>query len=782
MRILITRNVIYNYLLNSRSLRSILSIYLFKKIQREPQLQGFLTETTFQEVLLNIASSKKTQAEQEQCINFIKQTLQLLPTCKVNENLCHLNGIEIEEISCALQNGLDALITHDPAHYEFATSFLVWTVGEFLNQYRRSKLNRNHLESSIESSLHFLIDRAVPIWDSGTEFLFFYGSGEPILQELKASSYFLDEQDLAIGAHPVVFGNEFQFPLEVHSQQLDSLLNGFAETRRTEHESSRNVRKKIRVHSRVSTEKSLEAKIKLYKAEAAQARLKFFEDNLTSILTFLTVVVGFQLISRSELVSVLEQQLRLELSPLNTETSIAAISSDFYLSLFNYLYSNLDAALFGDLDFKQDVYQFFSTDDQLQAVSHFFNQFIEVVENIAVQATKGEALESFEKSLFTYLYENSNDFYVSDFSSEEHAVKNDQEISHIKNEGEIDQNVASTVFEVEYLVVENTENNLFIDQDIVNFSQDREQGGDENESSFEVALITPSETDQVGPSDGPFSLGSSSLVRARVYGTDGDDLLIVPTPDSVYFNGNSGNDTIVSGSGNDFLNGGQGDDTLTGGAGADIFMIGYGMEAITDFNAAEGDRIEIIGEMSDYRFASVGVGTEIRVGSPKVARLLDVSVGQPLAVVSNTSKQALNFVFSPVSSPLVGKSEDDRLIGNTGSNWLRGESGNDILMGGRGQFATEFNLLEGGEGADTFVLGNSSGAFHTAGGFSTIVDFNASQGDKIQLSGNSNSYTFRVVGFNTEIRMGAFQLYGDELIGVVKNETNLNSSTDIKFT
>jgi serralysin len=88
-----------------------------------------------------------------------------------------------------------------------------------------------------------------------------------------------------------------------------------------------------------------------------------------------------------------------------------------------------------------------------------------------------------------------------------------------------------------------------------------------------------------------------------LYGDDGNDIL----------NGNLGADTADGGAGNDVVRGGQGadllsggagddyvtgdlgDDTLSGGAGADSFraFAGGGRDVITDFNAAEGDRIQL---------------------------------------------------------------------------------------------------------------------------------------------------------------------------------------------
>jgi Ca2+-binding RTX toxin-like protein len=89
-----------------------------------------------------------------------------------------------------------------------------------------------------------------------------------------------------------------------------------------------------------------------------------------------------------------------------------------------------------------------------------------------------------------------------------------------------------------------------------------------------------------------------------VYGDAGDD---------VHVNGNIGDDLVFGGAGADTLFGGQdqdqlfgedgddalsgdlGFDTLTGGPGADRFLIraGAGADVAADFNAAEGDRVQL---------------------------------------------------------------------------------------------------------------------------------------------------------------------------------------------
>jgi Ca2+-binding RTX toxin-like protein len=68
---------------------------------------------------------------------------------------------------------------------------------------------------------------------------------------------------------------------------------------------------------------------------------------------------------------------------------------------------------------------------------------------------------------------------------------------------------------------------------------------------------------------------------AFLLGGAGNDVLL----------GGHGNDVLVGGAGNDTLAGGAGVNDLVGGAGADRFLVGHGKDVITDFNAAEGDRL-----------------------------------------------------------------------------------------------------------------------------------------------------------------------------------------------
>ncbi len=71
-----------------------------------------------------------------------------------------------------------------------------------------------------------------------------------------------------------------------------------------------------------------------------------------------------------------------------------------------------------------------------------------------------------------------------------------------------------------------------------------------------------------------------------LFGSGGNDLL----------DGGKGNDILLGGTGNDTLIGGQGNDILIGGSGADTFVWkagDTGNDVIKDFNASEGDRIDL---------------------------------------------------------------------------------------------------------------------------------------------------------------------------------------------
>src|SRR5439155_15131504 len=71
--------------------------------------------------------------------------------------------------------------------------------------------------------------------------------------------------------------------------------------------------------------------------------------------------------------------------------------------------------------------------------------------------------------------------------------------------------------------------------------------------------------------------------------------------------GDANANTLEGQGGNDRLDGRGGNDTLTGGGGADTFVYanGGGADTITDFNRAEGDKIDVSGVSGILTFADI---------------------------------------------------------------------------------------------------------------------------------------------------------------------------------
>ena len=89
----------------------------------------------------------------------------------------------------------------------------------------------------------------------------------------------------------------------------------------------------------------------------------------------------------------------------------------------------------------------------------------------------------------------------------------------------------------------------------------------------------------------------------QLFGEAGDDIVLGNLGDDVCYGG-EGSDIVRGGQGDDILSGDDGDDWLagdrgadniTGGLGADIFysFAGAGSDLVTDFNRAQGDRIQL---------------------------------------------------------------------------------------------------------------------------------------------------------------------------------------------
>ncbi|BBD68588.1 putative outer membrane adhesin [Nostoc commune NIES-4072] len=132
-----------------------------------------------------------------------------------------------------------------------------------------------------------------------------------------------------------------------------------------------------------------------------------------------------------------------------------------------------------------------------------------------------------------------------------------------------------------------------------------------------------------------------------------------------------------------------------------------------------------------------------------------------------------------------GGDGNDTILGGLGSDSLFGGKGNDRLIGWGGG-SGEIDLLNGNQGADTYVLGDASSVFYASSGngdYADIASFKAK--DQIELKGLANNYSLGSASAvsDNESAVGIFTSNGTELIAVVKDGLRLNTNlaTDTGF-
>ncbi|NEQ97712.1 MAG: hypothetical protein F6K30_13505, partial [Cyanothece sp. SIO2G6] len=151
-----------------------------------------------------------------------------------------------------------------------------------------------------------------------------------------------------------------------------------------------------------------------------------------------------------------------------------------------------------------------------------------------------------------------------------------------------------------------------------------------------------------------------------------------------------------------------------------------------------------------------------------------------------------------------GNSLDNILIGNSANNHLVRQSGNDVLQGGAGNdtlsgggdddvlqgasfhnadHATQIDTLEGGRGADTFVIQSEAemGMPYNGTGYAIIRDFEVGV-DVVQLLDDRSNYrldTVSLVGDTTQVDGALY--YNDDLLVVFQDQTEIDLTQDATF-
>ncbi|RYD27453.1 MAG: calcium-binding protein, partial [Lysobacteraceae bacterium] len=293
--------------------------------------------------------------------------------------------------------------------------------------------------------------------------------------------------------------------------------------------------------------------------------------------------------------------------------------------------------------------------------------------------------------------------------------------------------------------------------------QAQDTGGDGIDTLTEIENLTGSRFADTLTGDDGVNVILGNAGNDLITALNGNDTAAGGDGDDVIF-GNQGNDTLSGDAGNDTLYGGQGDDTMSGGLGNDVLEGGRGTNFIygdagsdtaSYFNGVYAVTVDlnlqsIAGSAAVAQNTGISTDYLFDIENLSGSMFDDTLIGNAGANVLSGAggNDTLTGLFG--SDTLFGDDGNDTLFGNQGNDDLHGGAGDDTLYGGQnddvlfgdagndvivGGLGT--NMLFGGEGADSFVI--------NAFGRDTIVDFNAAQGDRIDLrtiDANSTNGTF----------------------------------------
>ncbi|MBD2091419.1 hypothetical protein H6F67_16370 [Microcoleus sp. FACHB-1515] len=266
--------------------------------------------------------------------------------------------------------------------------------------------------------------------------------------------------------------------------------------------------------------------------------------------------------------------------------------------------------------------------------------------------------------------------------------------------------------------------------------------------------------------------------RDILYGFDGNDTL----------DGGGGNDRLFGGGGRDTLIAGDGYDELDGGSGNDTYIVqSYSFKIIEQRTGRSKDTLRI---PLNYTLEKTGIENLVLLGRARFGTgsagdntISGNRFGNVLSGLEGNDSllgdRGSDILYGNQGNDLLrggsgddqlyGQNGNDRLLGEQGNDQLVGESGNDILNGwGGGKL--ERDRLTGGEGADRFVIGQSlTDSAYLGSGYATIVDFDRSERDQIQIGAPLNRY--RLVNRNSigEAKADTAIYKGRDLIAIVQD-------------
>jgi serralysin len=203
--------------------------------------------------------------------------------------------------------------------------------------------------------------------------------------------------------------------------------------------------------------------------------------------------------------------------------------------------------------------------------------------------------------------------------------------------------------------------------------------------------------------------------------------------------GNELDNVIIGNSSRNVLFGHEGNDILIGGGGNDEYRFPDSSDTIIE---EAGGGIDTV--VASFSFSLVGIANVERL------QLVSVHGGNG-----------------------TGNELDNEIIGSNGANVLDGAAGADLLLGGFGG-----DTLTGGAHADRFVYALISDTRFFPGAFDVILDFDPTEGDRIDVSQLDANELVAGVQDWTFIGTADFTAAGQVRVIIAGGDTFLAFSTD----
>lgn len=300
------------------------------------------------------------------------------------------------------------------------------------------------------------------------------------------------------------------------------------------------------------------------------------------------------------------------------------------------------------------------------------------------------------------------------------------------------------------------------------FSIINSEDGEKGTTSYDANSVTYTISD-------PSFIGVDTF-RYQITGNEWGTVFVrVPDP---ALDGSAQGDTLVGLEQDDIITGGQGDDLMLGGDGSDTYVIGRGdgIDVIIDADAQGGD-VDVIQLNSVLLLDDVSIGhldddiviTNQSDPSDKIY-IVDAYTDSSARIETIRDFDGNEYqltIGSDSGESLIGSTGNDVLYGGSGSDTVIGGAGDDFLFGGPNNAEPDDNdRLEGGVGADVYVVGRTSGQdtiVLTPGSSSEmdrLVFVDSIASGELTFSQDINNLVIKVSGGSTEVIVEDWYLNG----------------------